>query len=145
MIIFCGPPGGGKSTFWRTYLQGYTRINRDTLKTKEKCYKVAEDEIKKGNSVVIDNTNPKKDDRAYFSGLAKKYGYDVRCFFFKTSKDICFHNDYMRVVNNKREHLSGKAGSIPIHKWFKDLEEPTVAEGFKEVKKINFIAKFNDD
>jgi bifunctional polynucleotide phosphatase/kinase len=42
MIIFCGPPGGGKSTFWQTYLQKYERVNRDTLKTKEKCYKVAE-------------------------------------------------------------------------------------------------------
>ena len=42
MIIFCGPPGGGKSTFWKNYLPKYIRINRDTLKTKEKCYKVAE-------------------------------------------------------------------------------------------------------
>ena len=39
----CGAPGSGKSTFCRNYLPGYTRINRDTLKTKEKCYKVAEE------------------------------------------------------------------------------------------------------
>jgi hypothetical protein len=37
----------------------------------------------------------------------------------------------MRVVNNIRKHFSGKAGSIPIHKWFKDMQEPTLAEGFK--------------
>ena len=43
MIIFCGPPGGGKSTFWQNYLSNdYARVNRDTLKTKEKCYAVAE-------------------------------------------------------------------------------------------------------
>lgn len=145
MIIFCGPPGGGKSTFWQTYLQKYERVNRDTLKTKEKCYKVAEEAILKGKSVVIDNTNPKKEDRAYFLGLAKKHGLSARCFFFNTNKDTCFHNDYMRVVNAVRKHLSGKAGSIPIHSWFKYLEEPQVGEGFKEIKKINFIAKFNDD
>jgi hypothetical protein len=51
----------------------------------------------------------------------------------------------MRVVNDKRKHLSGKAGSIPIHSWFKYVEAPQTNEGFKEVKKINFIAKFNDD
>jgi bifunctional polynucleotide phosphatase/kinase len=60
MIIFCGSPGSGKSTFWKTYLSTYARVNRDSLKTKEKCYKVAEQYIKKGESVVIDNTNPKK-------------------------------------------------------------------------------------
>ena len=55
-----GSPGSGKSTFWQNYLPNYSRVNRDTLKTKEKCYKVAEQEILNGKSVVIDNTNPKK-------------------------------------------------------------------------------------
>ena len=94
--------------------------------------------------MVIDNTNPTAEDRKYFSDLAKKYGYKSRCFFFKTTKDICFHNDYMRVTNKKREHLSGKAGTIPIHTWFKKLEEPEAKEGFEDVLKVNFIAKFED-
>lgn len=122
MVIFVGSPASGKSTFWKNYMSKYARVNRDTLKTKEKCYKVAEEEIKKGNSVVIDNTNPKKEDRKYFIDLAKKYGWKVRCFVFLTPKDICFHNDYQRVANDKREHLSGKAGSIPIHSFFKYKE-----------------------
>lgn len=42
MIINVGSPGSGKSTFSTTYLPKYIRINQDTLKTKEKCYKVAE-------------------------------------------------------------------------------------------------------
>jgi bifunctional polynucleotide phosphatase/kinase len=119
MVIFVGSPGSGKSTFWSNYLSKYARVNRDTLKTKEKCYKVAEEEILKGNSVVIDNTNPKKEDRSYFIGLAKKHGIKVRCFRFLTPKEICFHNDYQRVCNDKRKHLSGKAGSVPIHTFFK--------------------------
>ena len=99
----------------------YERVNRDTLKTKEKCYKVADEFLSQGKSVIIDNTNPTKEDRKYFIGLAKKHGCKVRCFFFKTSKDICFHNDYQRVANEAREHFSGKAGSISIHTWFKKL------------------------
>lgn len=81
----------------------------------------------KGNSVVIDNTNPKKDDRAYFIGLAKKHGINFRCFRFLTPKEICFHNDYQRVANDKRQHLSSKAGSVPIHTFFKYVEEPSTA------------------
>lgn len=145
MVLFVGSPGSGKSTFWQNYMPKYSRINRDTLKTKEKCYKVAEEEIKKGNSIIIDNTNPKADDRKYFIDLAKKYGYKVRCFQFLTTKEVCFHNDYQRVSNDKRNHLSGKAGSIPIHSFFKYLEEPQPNEGFYQINKVNFIAKFSSD
>lgn len=42
MIIFCGSSSSGKSTFCTNHLSDYERVNRDTLKTKEKCYKVAE-------------------------------------------------------------------------------------------------------
>jgi bifunctional polynucleotide phosphatase/kinase len=52
----------------------YSRVNRDTLKTKEKCVKVAEEEIKKGKSVVIDNTNPSQADRKLYLDIAKKHG-----------------------------------------------------------------------
>lgn len=86
MVIFSGAPGAGKSTFWHNYMPQYERINRDTLKTKEKCYKVAEEFINKGKSVIIDNTNPKKEDRKYFLDLAKKHNYKARCFFFLTTK-----------------------------------------------------------
>lgn len=35
LIIFCGSPGAGKSTFYWTTLEplGYERVNQDTLKT----------------------------------------------------------------------------------------------------------------
>lgn len=40
-----GAPGSGKSTFVNNHLNEYTRVNRDALKTKEKCLKVAEQAI----------------------------------------------------------------------------------------------------
>lgn len=101
--------------------------------------------MKSDKSVVIDNTNPSKADRKYFLDLAKKYGYKARCFFLLSDKDICFHNDYQRIANDKREHFSGKAGKIPIHTWFKNVEEPSTGEGFYEVKKVNFLAKFSGE
>lgn len=74
--------------------------------------------------------------------MAKKHGYKARCFFFLTNKEICFHNDYQRIANDGREHLSEKAGKIPIHTWWKYVEEPVTNEGFYEVKKVNFVARF---
>ncbi len=139
-----GSPGSGKSTFWHNYLPKYERVNRDTLKTKEKCYKVAEQHINEGKSVVIDNTNPDKQARKYFIDLAKKYDYKVRCFRMNVPKDICFHNDNQRNTNAVRKHFSGRAGSMPVHTFFKYVEEPTLDEGFYEINRVNFIAKFYD-
>ncbi len=42
--------------------------------------------MQKGNSVVIDNTSPKREDRKYFIDLAKKMGFKVRCFEMLTPK-----------------------------------------------------------
>jgi bifunctional polynucleotide phosphatase/kinase len=42
MIIMIGLPASGKSTFSKKYFLpfGYVHINRDILKTQEKCLKV---------------------------------------------------------------------------------------------------------
>jgi bifunctional polynucleotide phosphatase/kinase len=69
-----GSPASGKSTFWQTHLSSYARINRDTLKTREKCLKVAEETMSKGQNLVIDNTNPSARDRKDFIDLAKSHG-----------------------------------------------------------------------
>ena len=49
-------------------------MNQDTLKTKEKCVKVAREAIEEGKSVVVDNTNPAPDVRKLYLALAKEQG-----------------------------------------------------------------------
>jgi hypothetical protein len=56
-----------------------------------------------------------------------------------------FHLDAQRKCNTHRTHLSGKAGAIPIHSFFKKLEEPSLDEGFDEVKVIDFCPIFSND
>ena len=55
MVLFCGPPGAGKSTFYWRHLKplGYERVNQDMLKSRAKCFKVAAEYLEEGNSVVI--------------------------------------------------------------------------------------------
>ncbi|KRX07873.1 P-loop containing nucleoside triphosphate hydrolase [Pseudocohnilembus persalinus] len=139
MIVFCGSSSSGKSTFCVNNLSDYERINRDTLKTQEKCLKVAEEAILKKKSVVIDNTNPKASDRLKYIELAKKHGIPVRCFFFECQKDQCFFLNEQRVINNGRQHLSGKVPKIPIHSFFKNHEKPNLSEGFKSIQTVQFI------
>jgi ABC-type multidrug transport system ATPase subunit len=46
VIIFIGPPGAGKSTFWKTHMSEYVRINNDEIKSKPKAFKIAAEAIK---------------------------------------------------------------------------------------------------
>ena len=121
------------------FLSNYTRVNNDTLKSKEKCLKVARASLESHKSCVIDNTNPRAETRAEYIKLAKEYNVPVRCFVFKIPKDMAFHLDTLRKVNKHHKHLSGRVGSMPIHKFYKDFEEPQETEGISEVKEVELV------
>lgn len=139
VIIFVGSPGSGKSTFWKNYLSAYTRVNNDTLKTKEKCLKVMRQSLESRKSCVIDNTNPTAQVRSEYLKVAKEFNVPVRCFIFSIPKGMAFHLDTLRKINAHRKHLSKRVGSIPIHKFFKDFEKPELSEGFTEIKEVELV------
>ena len=119
MAILVGSPGSGKSTFTFNHLKDYVRINRDTLKTKEKCLSEAEKNMKLGKNVVIDNTNPTKDDRKPYIDLAVANNYKCICFYFDFTKELVMHLDNQREFNAHRKHFSKRVGRIPIHSFYK--------------------------
>ncbi|KAI9664569.1 MAG: hypothetical protein M1821_006015, partial [Bathelium mastoideum] len=54
LVLFCGSPGSGKSTFyWKHLKPGYERVNQDILKTRDRCLKVAAEFVKEGKSVAV--------------------------------------------------------------------------------------------
>jgi len=139
-IIFVGSPASGKSTFWKTHLSDYVRVNNDTLKTKARCLKEMEKALQAGKSCVIDNTNPTEAVRSDYIRMAQNYNVPVRCFTFKVTKDVAFHLNALRGVNKHRQQLSGKIPAMPIHKFFKDYESPSLEEGFEEIQEVDLVA-----
>ncbi|KAF8243977.1 PNK3P-domain-containing protein [Wilcoxina mikolae CBS 423.85] len=141
IVIFVGSPGAGKSTFYRRYLEplGYERVNQDTLKTRDKCVRVARDFLSQAKSVAIDNTNPDVATRAIWTSLAKEQGVPIRCIYFTSPAELCQHNDAVRafggeLVNpEKRTILPGIAFSSYASRFSKPNED----EGF-EVMEVDF-------
>lgn len=101
LVLFCGPPGSGKSTFFRRYLQplGYERVNQDTLKTRAKCLRAASDCLEAGGAVAVDNTNPDREGRREWVELARRHGVPIRCVWLRAPAAVCEHNDVVRALN----------------------------------------------
>jgi bifunctional polynucleotide phosphatase/kinase len=59
VVVFVGSPASGKSTFCGENLEGYVRINQDTLKTRERCIAEAKTHLTEKKSIVIGTPLPK--------------------------------------------------------------------------------------
>ncbi|EGG24188.1 SAP DNA-binding domain-containing protein [Cavenderia fasciculata] len=141
LVIMVGLPASGKSTFTETHFvpAGYSRVNRDTLKTKEACYKACQFALDQGKSVVIDNTNPSKEDRKVFIDMAKKLGLPIRCFRMNTPLDLAQHLNYFRERKQGVKHVP----NIGYNMFNKCLQEPQLNEGIDEINHVNFILNIN--
>jgi len=150
MVIMVGPPACGKSTFVKKYLisNGYEWINRDTLKTPEKCLSRAREALSKGINCVIDNTNPDKDARAPYIKLGVEFKANIRLFYVDIDKELAQH------LNIVRERMTNgdtaRIKDLVYNMFFKKLRENGNINGkFKEqineVCKIDFFPQFNDE
>lgn len=143
MIIIVGMPGSGKSYISaeiqsKGFIENklYMIINRDKLKTIEKCIKYCESNLKLNLSVIIDNTNPSLADRKKFIDLAKKYSYQIRCILFDMPLELALHNNYYRHFKYNSLLIPKIAYNIYKSRYVK----PEIKEGYKEIIKINSIS-----
>ncbi|KAI4141881.1 MAG: hypothetical protein L6R39_005156 [Caloplaca ligustica] len=142
IVLFCGSPGSGKSTFYRKHLQplGYERVNQDTLKTRDKCLKVAMKLLTEGTSVAVDNTNADRETRAVWVELAQKSKVPIRCVHLTAPTKLCEHNDTVRALAGGT--FNPEKRTILPHSAFSSFasrfKQPTVEEGFQDIVPVEF-------
>ena len=139
IILFVGMPTSGKTTFAESYLtpRGYIRVGRDVNKTNGKCLSVGKEVLEEGKSVVYDYVNASVDSRVAWIKLAKEFNVPIRCFYFDTQAELCYHlNDFREKFSNGSEKHVPK---VAYNTYKKHFEAPTEEEGFSEVLSINFV------
>jgi len=142
IILLVAPPACGKSTLARAFASqyGYFRINQDELGTIQKCMQVAKENILLGKSLVIDNTNLNKNTRLQWIAFAKEFNYQIRCINIKLSKDLCMLLSTYRLLNPfTLPQDRRKIETVVFHKFYKELEFPTLSEGYDRVDSIGWI------
>lgn len=151
IVLIIAPQACGKSFLARKFVDrfGYTRANRDALKTVEKCVKVARAALTgtdghPARSVVVDNTNVDQSARKPWLDLALSLGgtglsVRVRCIVLETTEDVAGQLQRFRLYNPLT--LAEDKRPIPgwvMTKFFKDLQVPTEAEGYARVDHLPF-------
>lgn len=137
IVLECGSPGAGKSTFFWKNLEplGYERVNQDILKTREKCLRVAREHLAAGRSVAVDNTNANPEVRASWVGLARAFKIQIRCILFTASTRLCEHNDTVRALNPALMNPENRSRLPPIafQSFTSRYVQPALSEGFQDI------------
>jgi len=150
--MFVGYPSLGKSTFFRRHFQPeeYVHINQDTLKTRDKCVKAVQEALKEGKSCVVDNTNRNAATRKPYIDVCKALNVAVRCFVFTGSAELAWHNNLYRAFNMPpsaaaKEPERALLPYVAFTGFRDNYEEPELAEGFSEIKKVNWVFEGTDE
>ena len=126
MVIMMGLQGSGKSTFCAAHYPNYTRINLDTLRTRKKEHDALWQALNRKENIIIDNTNPTKDDRKKYIQAGREQKYKIIGCFMQSVLQDCIER------NNGRTGKK-KIPEIAISCTANKLELPSYAEGFDEL------------
>ncbi|KAJ3356932.1 hypothetical protein GGF32_001245 [Allomyces javanicus] len=143
ILVLVGSPGSGKSTLsaWLRDEHGYTVVNQDTLRSRDKCVKEARLAVQRGESVVIDNTNGSKETRALYLEIAQAHDVPARCLHLTTPVPLAQHLDMIRDLTGQRPRLPAVAFSAYEARFV----QPSADEGFHEVVPVPFVPFFAED
>jgi len=152
IVIFVGSPCLGKTTFYRTHFAaaGYVHVNQDTLGSRPKCVKAAEEALAAGKSCVIDNTNRDVQTRKHYLDIAKRLRVPARCLAFQGSVELAWHNNLYRAYARPasvvaREPTRALIPYSALIGFSNAYETPSVKEGFDEVQDISWIFEGSEE
>jgi predicted kinase len=127
LVILIGLPGAGKSTFYRQHFAAtHLLVSKDLLRSGGRQTAAIEAALGRGESVVIDNTNPSRADRAALVAQARRFGARVVGYFFVPDLPGC------------RRRNAGRTGKarvpdVALYVTARRLEPPAHEEGFDEL------------
>jgi predicted kinase len=129
ILIMVSPPATGKSTLSkRLELEGYHRVNQDTLKTVHKCLASAKSHLiacknlaatvhsdyvsTHWRGVVVDNTNTDENIRKLWISLARELGLQIRAVCLDVTVEIASSLEKLRMLDpavplHEKHHIPG--------------------------------------
>ncbi|HLW81481.1 MAG TPA: ATP-binding protein [Candidatus Acidoferrales bacterium] len=126
-VLLVGVQGSGKTSFYRErFFETHVRISLDMLRTRRREQLLFAACLQAKQSLVIDNTNPLRSDRARYIEPARTAGFRVIAYFFKITLPEAMRRNNQRVGKGKIP-AAGVAGT------FRKMQAPEWQEGYDEL------------
>lgn len=133
-VIFIGIQGSGKTTFYRQrFFETHVRISMDMLRTRNRESILLAACIAAKQPFAVDNTNVLAAERAIYIPVAKRAGFRVTGYFFRTPLRAAIARNAKR-EDKKAIPVAGVIGK------YKRLQAPTQEEGFDEIFTVELTA-----
>lgn len=126
-----GLPGSGKSTYARRAYPAYCCVSKDAVPPSARDKQARQDAalraaLAAGRSVLVDNTNVTRADRAAIVAIAREFAARVVAVHIEaTTREA--------IARNEQRSGRAKVPKVAIFTCAKRLVPPTVDEGFDEI------------
>lgn len=132
-IILMGLQASGKSTFYKEYFfRSHIRLSMDMLNTRRKESLLLKACLDLQQGVVIDNTNPKKEDRQKYIKEFKAHNYKTIGYYFQSNLADCIERNEGR---DGKDYIP----KVGLYSTIKKLEHPSKLEGFDELYYVRIV------
>ena len=123
-VLLIGVQASGKSVFARERLfDSHVRINLDMLRTRNREALLLEACLAAGQSFVIDNTNPSRQERARYIEPARAKGFTVVGYYFQSEIAAALRR-------NAERQETARVPDAGVRGTHARLELPDPGEGF---------------
>lgn len=133
-MVLIGLPASGKSSFYGERFAGtHDHVSKDLMRNARRPdvrqQQLIEMSLAAGRSVVVDNTNPRRADRAGIVATARRHGARVVAYVFDTDA-----GDALR--RNRARERADRVPAVAIFTVRKRLEQPDFDEGFDAIYRV---------
>ena len=134
LVLFIGLQASGKTSFYRTHFAAtHVHVSKDRMRNNKnrdrRQRELITQALAKGQSVVVDNTNPTRAERAVYIQAAREAGFRVVGYFFRSRVEDCMRRNEGRPAE-RRVPLKGLLGTAGR------MERPSLEEGFDELHDV---------
>jgi len=135
LVVFVGLQGSGKSGYFISRYAGtHVHVSKDLYprharRKSERQLRQIEQALATGRSAVVDNTNPRRADRASLIEAGKRAGARVIAMHFVASAGEALRR------NASREGRA-RVPDVAIYTAARRLEPPLAEEGFDEIVRV---------